>query len=153
MYEIGSIILISNVIFKNKIIRNKLVKRYEIDHAHKRPAIIIAEDENYTYFLKIISRNIKKGIIKYAQYPVFNPNEKHYIKGYISLDSIYKRPVCYRDEIESISDEDLLKLLQKFCYFQENYLMDEEYECIKKLIYEKIEELSKVKQKLLINKN
>ncbi len=152
MYEVGSIILIKNIIFKNVVIKNKVVKKCEVDHARKRPAVVIAEDENYTYFLKIGSRNITRSIIKYAQYPISNSKENNRVKGYISLEGIYKVPICYRDELECILDEDLLELLKSFCDFQENYLMDEEYQNIKNIIYEKIEELSKAKKKSLINK-
>lgn len=47
-YDIGSIVMLENVVFKTTYLNNKLTKKFILDHAKKRPAIIIAEDKENT---------------------------------------------------------------------------------------------------------
>ena len=143
-YEIGSIVFIKKVIFKTSIKNQKVEFYCEVDHARSRPAIIIAEDSDYTYFLHITSKEFYE---KNNQYYI-GPISKNNIGGYICLESVQKRNLCYRDEITKIDDEQLLKILRKFCEYQENIRMDEEYPKIKQLIYNTINELSNIKTKI-----
>ena len=70
------------------------------------------------------------------------------------LTNIYKRNICFRNELCYLEPNDLLSLLIKFKKFQENIKMGEEYINISKIIDEKINELTykKNKQKTLIKK-
>lgn len=70
------------------------------------------------------------------------------------LTNIYKRNICFRNELCYLEPNVLLSLLIKFKKFQENIKMDEEYINISKIIDEKINELTykKNKQKTLIKK-
>lgn len=54
-YDIGSIVMLENIVFKTTYLNNKLTKKFTFDHAKKRPAIIIAEDKENTHFLTITS--------------------------------------------------------------------------------------------------
>lgn len=44
-YDIGSIVMLENIVFKTAYLNNKLTRKFTFDHAKKRPAIIIAEDK------------------------------------------------------------------------------------------------------------
>lgn len=70
-YDIGSIVMLENVVFKTTYLNNKLTKKFILDHAKKRPAIIIAEDKENTYFLTITS----------GKYGVKKHEDRYYI-GY-----------------------------------------------------------------------
>ena len=52
------------------------------------------------------------------------------------LTNIYKRNICFRNELFYLEPNDLLSLLIKFKKFQENIKMDEEYINISKIIFE-----------------
>lgn len=54
-YDIGSIVMLENIVFKTAYLNNKLTRKFTFDHAKKRLAIIIAEDKENTYFLTITS--------------------------------------------------------------------------------------------------
>lgn len=144
-YDIGSITLLKNIVFKSKITFNSSL----IDHATSRPAVIISEDNNNTYFLLFTSSKIEEDKCNSCQY-FHGKKGKNQIGGYINLMNIYKRNICYRNEIDFISDEKLQNVLEKFCYYQENICMDIEYPAIKEAIYLKINELkAKSNQKVL----
>ena len=73
MYQIGSIILIENQIFKNE------ETHYEIDHCKRRPAVIIAEDDNYFYYLTMTSKEHSK------QHSLYKNNKVQYVR----IDNIF----------------------------------------------------------------
>ena len=63
-YDIGSIVMLENVVFKTAYLNNKLTRKVTFDHAKKRPAIIIAEDkENPLLVANPELKNIKIDII------------------------------------------------------------------------------------------
>lgn len=145
MYEIGSIVFIEDVIFKTTI-ENKKIKNYKMmDHAKKRPAMVLAEDDEYTYFLHITSSGIKCKSKEKIQY-YLGKKTKSVIGGYIRFESIQKRPIILREEIMYIPNETLKEILTDFCYFQENVRMDDEYPKIKQFIYDKINEIEESKK-------
>ncbi len=151
-YDIGSIVMLENVVFKTAYLNNKLTRKVTFDHAKKRPAIIIAEDKENTYFLTITSG--KSGVKKHKDRYYIGEKSKTEIGGYVVLTNIYKRNICFRNELCYLEPNDLLSLLIKFKKFQENIKMDEEYINISKIIDGKINELTykKNKQKTLIKK-
>jgi len=113
--SIGNIILMKNIVFPNHE-----GNKHEIDHSWKngRPCIIIYSDENYDYFLPIkstitdikylyhyipLSENnlLYKELNRFGKY-----NKKKYskieTKGYINIETIYKTPISWHDEIGKV---------------------------------------------------
>jgi len=144
MYEIGSIILLKKIIFKTTRKNNVITSRCTIDHAHRRPAIIIAEDEDFTYFLHITSKKFKHSLLN--QHYIGSKDEQ-LIGGFACLEAIQKRNLCYRNEIMRIENSQLREILIKFCEYEENKNIDNEKNNIKQKIYDKINELDCVKVK------
>ncbi|MCM1370780.1 MAG: hypothetical protein NC181_02670 [Clostridium sp.] len=138
-YGIGSIVLLERIIFKSTYRNGEVISKFSSDHSYSRPVMIIAEDSENTYFLPVTTKkciNFKK--IK-NNYPIGNIDSRN---SYVCLGSIQKRNVCYREEIARLKPEVLLRVLQEFCEFQETTNLDPEYNEIKELIYEKINELN-----------
>lgn len=146
MYEIGSIVLLDNVIFKTKIEGKEIKKGNRTDHAKKRPAIVIAEDEENTYFLHITSKRFVGNNEDVNQFYVGEKTDFD-IGGYIQFTDIHKRDICFREEKAYLENENLKKMLIDFCNYQENIRMDEEYPKIKQIIYNKIYKLDGIKLK------
>ena len=111
-YDIGSIVMLENVVFKTAYLNNKLTRKVTFDHAKKRPAIIIAEDKENTYFLTITSG--KSGVKKHKDRYYIGEKSKTEIGGYVVLTNIYKRNICFRNELCYLEPNDLLSLLIKF---------------------------------------
>lgn len=128
MYDIGSIILIENHIFKNA----KGVRKYEIDHCKKRPAIVIAEDSENFYYLTLTSTKGKD----FRQFKFRSKNKE----SYITLENIYEKKIYGAIERERLSDKQLLELLQKFYNYHVNK-QDPMFKKIEKLVLAKIKEL------------
>ena len=128
MYDIGSIILVENHIFKN----TKGVRKYEIDHCRKRPAIVIAEDSENFYYLTLTSTKGKD----FRQFKFHNKNKE----SYITLENIYEKKIYGAIERERLSDKQLLELLQKFYNYHVNK-QDPMFKKIEKLVLAKIKEL------------
>lgn len=128
MYDIGSIILVENHIFKN----TKGVRKYEIDHCRKRPAIVIAEDSENFYYLTLTSTKGKD----FRQFKFRRKNKE----SYITLESIYEKKIYGAIEREKLSDKQLLELLQKFYNYHVNK-QNPMFKKIEKLVLTKIKEL------------
>lgn len=123
---IGNIILMRNIIFQNPD-----DKKSELDHSWKegRPCIIIYSDEEFDYFLPIKS-NITDSKFEYHYIPI---NEKNILyksikmfrknninklfkketKGYINLETIYKTPISWHDEIGKITFKKYKSIIQR----------------------------------------
>ena len=149
MYQVGSIILVENQIFD----MCKDNSRTQIDHAKKRPAIIIAETEDYFYYLTLTSKP-GNGTFYYKTNGTIKSNgkikiEKTTKKQYIQVRHIYKKKIYGAIEITRISDVDLLYLLSRVYGFHEkrNY---NNFEDIKK---ELLLEMKKISQKLQNKEN
>lgn len=141
MYQVGSIILIDNQIFS--LGRNHY--KTQLDHADKRPAIVICEDEDNFYYLTLTSkpRNdrfcyntketiLRKGLIK---------EEKEEKKQYIEIKNIYKKRIYGAIEVTRLTDEVFLQLLMKFYSFHK----DKNYKNFKEIevnILKQIKELT-----------
>lgn len=138
--SVGSIVILKGIIFKT----DGREKHYIIDHAYKkgRPALVIHETEDAIYHLLITTKN--------ADVPDFYDYEllidkRNGINGYVKFNEIHKRPLCYEEEIYHLSDEEMIKILKGLCLFQNTCGLDDEYEYLKPIIENKIDELNKNK--------
>lgn len=111
MYQIGSIISIENQIFE----LGKDNTKTQIDHTKRRPALVIAEDEECFYYLTLTSKPLK-GCVGYLTNETIKSNGKiNYSKEnktqYVQVRHIYSKKIYGAIELTTISDEDLLYIL------------------------------------------
>jgi len=129
MVDIGSVIALKYFIFKKG--ENK------IDHARKRPCVIIATDDEYYYLLAMSSYSYDKEKQRYLKVPI----DVSLKKCYIDLESIYKTKIAGYFEYSFYEEEDLLNLLLKFYHYQEKRSNDD-FNKIKENIKLNIKKLS-----------
>lgn len=108
MYNVGSIIIVSNQIF-----RDGKSTRTSLDHAPRRPALVISEDDEFFYYLTL-SSSPGKGRIK------FNTHNR---VQYVEKRNIYKKHIYGAEEVDATPDKELLKVLLAFYDFHK----DKEY--------------------------
>lgn len=130
---IGNIILMRNIVFQNPD-----DKKNELDHSWKegRPCIIIYSDEEYDYFLPIKS-NITDPKYEYHYIPISEKNllykniklfRKNNInklsqketKGYINLETIYKTPISWHDEIGKVKLKTYKTIINRLKEYHKN---------------------------------
>lgn len=138
--SVGNIVKIRNVIFKHKMFE----KHFVIDHAYKkgRPAIVICETENKIYHLLVTSKFHEE-----LGMQVFEIPKNKVVNGFVKLDEIHSRPLCFESEYGEMNPEYLLDILINFCNYQDQISSDDEYEEIKPYVYKKICELSRSREK------
>lgn len=130
---IGNIILMKNIIFPNF-----QGSKHEIDHSWKkgRPCIIIYSDEDYDYFLPLKScisdpkyKNhyiplseddlLYKDVIRFGKH-----NNKKYFKintkGFVNLETIYKTPISWHDEIGKVKYEKYIEIINGIKIYLKN---------------------------------
>jgi len=130
MYSVGSIILIDHQIFKNDN------SHYQIDHCKKRPAVVIAEDDENFYYLTMTS---KKKDISYS----YNDGKKD---QYVRFEYIYNKEIYGAVEVNRLDDNNLLNLLIEFYnYHQDKNEFD--FKRIEKNVLKSIKELTIKKEK------
>ena len=136
---IGNIIVMKNIVFPNS-----QGSKHEIDHSWEkgRPCIIIYSDENYDYFLPLKSHItdtkyiehyvplsedelLYKDVNRFGQY-----NSKKYskitVKGFVNLETIYKTPISWHDEIGKINYEKYIEIINAL----KKYINDKDLETI-----------------------
>lgn len=138
---IGSIILMKNIVFQNA--NNK---KNELDHSWQkgRPCIIIYSDEEYDYFLPITS-NISNPKFYYHYVPLsddnllykdmnlsrkYNINKLYQRKteGYINLETIYRTPISWHDEIGKVNFNQYKFLIQRLREYYKGKNLNELFE-------------------------
>ena len=138
---LGSVVKLKNIIFK----KYKGEKRCSIDHARLqgRPAIVICETEDKIYHLLVTHHDFKE-LINIRDYKLVKGLG---IDGFVKLDEIHSRPLCFEEEYNILSEEILLDILKCFCSYQEMHDKDEEYEEIRPYVYKKVCDLSRKYEK------
>lgn len=118
MYQIGSIISVENQIFE----LDNCNKKTKIDHSNKRPALIIAEDQENFYYLTLTSKPVK-GCVGYLTNETINKGKVKCAKEnkiqYVQIRHIYTKKIYGAIELTTISDNDLLDILLKLYEFHE----------------------------------
>lgn len=107
MYQIGSIIIVKNQIFD----MGKDNSKTQIDHSKRRPALVIAEDDDSFYYITLTSKS-GKGCVQY-----YTEGEK---KQFVQIRHIYSKEIYGAIEVSRVSDSDLFDILIKLCKFHEN---------------------------------
>ena len=138
---LGSVVKLKNVIFKTC----HGEKRCYIDRARLkgRPAIVICETEDRIYHLLITHHDFQT-LIEKRDYEL--PNDIG-VDGFVKLNEIHSRPLCYEEELNIIPDELMVDILSRFCQYQELTDMDEQYEEIRPYVYKKVCDLSRKYEK------
>lgn len=134
MLEVGSVIVIENQIFKANNNKNNFMSR--VDHAPKRPVVIIAEDDDNFYYLTL-TKDSRKPHTKFS-YITSNGQT-----SYVTLENIYQKRIFGTKELDCLQGETLLELLMDFYKYQSTTKKtDPLFKKIEKLILEKIKELT-----------
>ena len=128
--------MIDNQIFKNDD------SHYQIDHCKKRPSVVIAEDDEFFYYLTMTSKN------KDISY-LYNDGKKD---QYIRFEYLYKKEIYGALEVGRLDDINLLNLLIEFYNYHQDK-NENDFKKIEKNILKFIKELTienkkqKIKQK------
>ncbi len=123
---VGNIVLVRNLVFYNNVNR-----KYELDHAYKtgRPCLVIYSDDEYDYFLHLITGNDS---FKYYNYKYFFINHKTDLlyeyttprkpTSYVYLRKIYKTPIAWRRNLSKIKFDVYSQIIEeiKKTYHKEN---------------------------------
>lgn len=132
MYNIGSIILLKNFIYKDHTGTKK------IDHAKYRPCLVIGEDNENIYILPISSSILKNN--RESHYEIPNKYIDINKKEYIDFNAIYKAKICGYRVKDDLDTNDLYDLLTSF-YQYHTKNNNEEFNKIKDIIYNEIKKL------------
>ena len=111
MYQIGSIIFVEYQIFDLE--RDN--SRTQIDHSKRRPALIIAEDEDCFYYLTLTSK-ARRGCFGYYTNEIIKSNStvqciKEKRIQYVQIGHIYSKKIYGAIELTRINDDDLYQIL------------------------------------------
>ncbi|MBQ7141267.1 MAG: hypothetical protein IJO32_07185 [Bacilli bacterium] len=100
MFDVGSIVINKNLVFKEK---------GELDHAYKngRPCLVIALDEENYYYLSI-SRTVKSTEKTSIDLPDFKK------KSSPSFRNVFKAPLCWKDEKGKVPIKTMLTIYKEF---------------------------------------
>lgn len=130
MVEIGSIIYIEYLIFKDDDGLN-------IDHTRRRPCIIIGEDDEKYYLLKLSSYQNKNNANRYLKLPSYAATKE----CYIDLQAIYTTKIAGYKELNYLDEKDLINALEQFYKYQTTIKEDENFLRIKMNILNTIKKL------------
>ena len=128
MYQVGSIIIVRNQIFD----MGKDNSRTQIDHSIKRPALVIAEDDDFFYYITLTSKS-GKGCVEYGV-------EEHK-KQFVQIRHIYSKKIHGAIEVSRVNDSDLFDILLKLFKFHENKHYNN-FDKIEKLLLKTIKDLA-----------
>ena len=117
----------------------------QLDHASKRPVLIIAENDEYIYYLKI-SSNLG---VSLTSVKLFNKHGQSK-KCFVCVDQIYKKPICFIKELQILEKKNMLRIYLTLKRYQETIDKDEYYDEIKEMVYKMIEEYNTKTKKLKI---
>ena len=131
---VGKIFIEKNMIFK----RTGNEKYRQMDHVYCRPALIIAEANDYIYYLKLSSKYGCTTILADMRYK--KRGEKQ--TSYIGYDQIFRKPICFINYVNEISDFKLLEILLSLKKYNERVDEDEFYSEIRDTIDNLINEYS-----------
>ena len=132
--KVGSIFHNENIVFKND-------NSYDINSKY-HPCLIISEDEENFYYLTLTSQIPYRSLAdKY--YKLKRNNDNNLKKeSYVNLRYIYKKPICWIEEVGFVNEDILKDLFTYLDMVQEKY-KDKDYELIK----DKISAVNSVKGK------
>ena len=130
---VGKIFFESNLIFK----KTGNFYNKQIDHAKTRPVLIIAESEEYLYYLKI-SSNIGASSTSVEIFNKYGQSKN----SFVSVDQIFRKPICFIKDIQMISKNNILEILIMLKRYNEKIHKDEYYDEINAKIDELIEKYS-----------
>lgn len=129
MFDVGSIIINKNLVFKEK---------GELDHAYKkgRPCLVIAMNDEYYYYLSI-SRSIKEHNKTQIQSSRFTKPSSP------SFNNIFKAPLYYKEEIDKVPVKKMLEIYKTFLRYYANHEKCEYYDEVVEYITNYINENEK----------
>ena len=132
MNDVGSIIIVKNICFKS----SGKSGLNQVDHAYAkgRPAVIIAEDEEYMYYLLISSTFNKKKNYRDVYFLKENNLPK---KSVVQLKDIYRRRICGFQECGYVDSDEMDNMLKYFYYCQLHIHKDEYFDIVDQIFKQK----------------
>ena len=130
---VGKIFWDSNLIFK----KTGYSHIKQIDHAKKRPVLVVAENEEYFYYIKI-SSNMGCSSTNVELFNRYGKSKR----CFGCIDQIYKKPMCFIKDIQTVGKSNMLETLIMLKIYNEKIDKDEYYDEIKEEIVKLIEEYS-----------
>lgn len=129
MFEIGSIVINKNIVFKEK---------GEIDHAYKngRPCLVIAFNEENYYYLSL-SRTVEAT----EKTSIYLPGFKK--KSSPSFRNVFKAPICWKEEKAKVPVKTMLTIYKEFIKYYSKHEKCEYYDEVIDYIKEYINENEK----------
>lgn len=115
--ELGKIVIIKNIVFKNSI-----GAKHQVDHAWKkgRPCVIIYSDDEFDYYLPLSSTKANKNYYQKIKDEFFELSEKDFIfmdsekkYGVIHITELHKKKTSGYTVIGKITKETYYELIHK----------------------------------------
>ena len=122
---IGKVFWDKNLIFK----KNGYTHTKQLDHASKRPVLIIAESDEYIYYLRISSHPGKSS----TDIQLINEYGEHK-NSFVSVNQIFRKPICFIKTTQIIGNSKMLEILIMLKRYNRKIEKDEYYDEIKEQI-------------------
>lgn len=135
MLTVGSVFWKDYVVFKN----HNGVRMNYVDHARRRPFLVVAMNDEYMYCVALTSNNGK------TSRPTTYCDERRNPKN-VSLSQIFKERIYGRKEIHFIERHEMVYILTELIMENEIYCEDDVYKEIKDDLYKFIKDNDHVKK-------